>query len=45
MPPEPVFDENLGETKTTMNKRMIEARGYEPIHTEVPPSFKQKQNF
>uniref|UniRef100_A0A1I8BJF0 Ribosomal_L16 domain-containing protein n=1 Tax=Meloidogyne hapla TaxID=6305 RepID=A0A1I8BJF0_MELHA len=34
MPPEPVYDEALGEVKKKLNKRMIEARGYEPIHTE-----------
>jgi len=35
MPPEPVYDEALGEVKKKLNRRMIEARGYEPIHTEV----------
>uniref|UniRef100_A0A915N176 Large ribosomal subunit protein uL16m n=1 Tax=Meloidogyne javanica TaxID=6303 RepID=A0A915N176_MELJA len=35
MPPEPVYDEALGEVKKKLNRRMIEARGYEPIHTEL----------
>lgn len=35
MPPEPVYDESLGEKKHTYTKRTIDARGYEPIHTEV----------
>ncbi|KAF7634398.1 Ribosomal_L16 domain-containing protein [Meloidogyne graminicola] len=35
MPPEPLYDEALGEMKKKLNKRMVEARGYEPIHTEL----------
>lgn len=35
MPAEPIYDVNLGEDKFKTNKRMIDARGYEPIHTEV----------
>ncbi|CAK5084510.1 unnamed protein product [Meloidogyne enterolobii] len=35
MPSEPVYDEALGEVKKKLNRRMIEARGYEPIHTEL----------
>jgi len=35
MPAEPIYDINLGEDKFKTNKRMIDARGYEPIHTEV----------
>jgi hypothetical protein len=35
MPPEPIYDAELGETQMKMNQRIIDARGYEPIHTEA----------
>ncbi|KAL3120543.1 hypothetical protein niasHT_007835 [Heterodera trifolii] len=35
MPPEPIYDESLGETKHKLTKQFIEARGFEPIHTEL----------
>lgn len=35
MPPEPIYDENLGEKKHKLTRRFIDARGYEAIHTEA----------
>ena len=35
LPAEPVYDATLGEAKYKTSDRIIEARGYEPIHTEV----------
>lgn len=35
MAAEPTYIEALGEEKHKMDKRMVDARGYEAIHTEV----------
>jgi hypothetical protein len=35
VPAEPIYDATLGEEKYKTAKRITEARGYEPIHTEV----------
>uniref|UniRef100_A0A183BT10 Ribosomal_L16 domain-containing protein n=1 Tax=Globodera pallida TaxID=36090 RepID=A0A183BT10_GLOPA len=35
LPPEPTYDENLGEEKYKTTKRFIDARGPESIHTEL----------
>uniref|UniRef100_A0A914DKV0 Large ribosomal subunit protein uL16m n=1 Tax=Acrobeloides nanus TaxID=290746 RepID=A0A914DKV0_9BILA len=39
MPKQPTLDETLGETKHVTNRRYIEARGVEQIHTEL--TYKQ----
>lgn len=35
MPPEPSYNQSIGETKHKQTKRLIEARGVEFIHTEL----------
>ena len=35
LPSEPIYDAGLGEAKYKSTDRIIEARGYEAIHTEV----------
>lgn len=35
MPNEPIFDTDLGEEKYKTTKRLVEARGVEPIHNSL----------